>query len=87
MSVSVTIDNLSSNILDRLQVEAQRRGVDVKAVVKEIIENGLGPSANTDSSQIHHDLDALAGIWSAEEAEKFLSTVADMRQCDEDLWK
>ena len=68
-------------------VEAQRRGVDVKAVIKEIIENRIGPLAEPDASQTHHELDALAGTWSAEEAAAFLSNIADSRQCDEDLWQ
>ena len=36
-----------------------------------------------DATTIHHDLDALAGTWSAEEAAQFLSAIADMRQCDQ----
>lgn len=40
-----------------------------------------------DSTHIHHDLDHLAGTWSAEEAEHFLAAIADMRQCDEGLLK
>jgi hypothetical protein len=87
MSMSVTIDNLSPVVLDRLQVEAQRRGVDVKAVVKELIESGLGPAAADNTAQVHHDLDELAGTWTSQEADKFLADVATMRQCDEDLWQ
>lgn len=87
MTISFTIDDLSSTIIGRLQVEAQRRGVDVKEVVKELIKDGLGCAAESNSSEIHHDLDALAGTWSADEADAFLSSISDMRKCDEDLWK
>jgi hypothetical protein len=83
----VTLDNLNARVLERLCVEAQRRGVDVKAVIKEIIENELGPLTEPDTTPLHHELDALAGTWSAEEAAAFLSTIADSRQCDSDLWQ
>ncbi len=87
MAVSVTIDNLNAGVFDWLQVEARRRGVDVKDVIKEIIEDRLVPLANRSVDQTYHDLDDLAGTWSAEEAAAFLSATADMRRCDEDLWK
>jgi hypothetical protein len=87
MSISLTIDNFNSEILGRLQSEAQRRGVEVKVLVEEIIQDKLGAPVKSDSTQSHHELDALAGTWSAEEAENFLSTIAEMRQCDEGLWK
>ncbi len=87
MSVSLTIDNLNPEILTRLNCEAQRRGVDVKVLVKEMIQDRLGPVAESSANQTNHDLDALAGTWSAEEAAGFLAMIADMRQCDEELWK
>jgi hypothetical protein len=59
----------------------------VKVLVKELIQDRLGPMPESDATQTHHDLDALAGTWSSEETAEFLAAVADMRQCDEDLWK
>jgi hypothetical protein len=87
MVVSLTIDNLSPEILTRLRSEAQRRGVDVKVLIEEMIRERFGFVAESTTAQPHYDLDALAGTWSAEEAAGFLATVADMRHCDEDLWK
>jgi hypothetical protein len=87
MVVSLTIDNLNPEILRRLSCEAQRRGVDVKVLIKEMIQDQLGLMPASDAAETYHDLDALAGTWSAEEAAAFLTTVADTRQCDEDLWK
>ena len=81
--VSLTIDNLNPEILGRLTCEVQRRGVDVQALVKEIIQDRLGPAPRPNATQTHHDLDALAGTCSAEEAAGFLATVADMRQCND----
>ena len=87
MSVSITIDGLDADILDRLQVEAMRRGVDVNAVILQVIQDGLTPASTPGSEQLHHDLDALAGTWSAEEADAFRAATEDVRKVDEDLWK
>ena len=87
MAVSLTIDNLNPEILSRLNGEAHRRGIDVTVLIKEMIQDRVGLMTESSATEQHHDLDALAGTWSAEEAAGFLATVADMRQCDEDLWK
>lgn len=87
MPVSVTIDNLNADAFDWLQVEARRRGVEVKDVIKEIIENRRAPLESRSTDQTHHDLEDLAGTWSAEESAAFLEATADMRRCDEDLWR
>jgi hypothetical protein len=87
MGVSVTVPDLDSNILDQLQVEALRRGVDVGVVIKQMIRDELSPFVASGPVETHHDLDALAGTWSAEDAGAFLSATADFRQRDEDLWK
>ena len=68
MSISLTIDNLNAEILVRLNSEAQRRGVEVKVLVEEILRDRVGPVAEPNAAQIHHDLDSLAGTWSEEEA-------------------
>ena len=87
MVVSLTIDNLNPEILSRLRCEAQRRGIDVNLLIKEMLQERVGLMPESNATQTHHDLDALAGTWSAEEAAGFLAAVADMRHCDEDLWK
>jgi hypothetical protein len=86
MGVSITVEGLEPAILDRLHVEALRRGVDVGVVIQQVIRDGLGPVATSDPIQ-SHDLDALAGTWTAEDTAAFLSATADFRQCDEDMWK
>jgi plasmid stability protein len=85
--VSVTLDNLDADIVDRLHIEASRRGVEVGVVIRQMIRDGLRPEAVPSAVQTHHDLDSLAGTWTAEEAETFLSATANLREFDEDLWK
>jgi hypothetical protein len=80
--VSLTIDKLNPELLTRLHSETQRRGVDVTVLVKEMIQDKLGPVTESCANQTYHDLDALAGTWSAEDAVEFLADVAEMRPCD-----
>jgi hypothetical protein len=42
---------------------------------------GSGEEPRTD-----HDLDALAGSWSAEDAEEFERALAEQRRIDPDIW-
>lgn len=87
MGSSITIDNLDDEVLERLRNEAKRRGVGVSAVISELIEESLAPVSQAGGKESRHDLDALAGTWSDEQAEAFLRAVADFGRVDEDMWK
>ena len=39
-----------------------------------------------DEPRTHHDLDALAGGWSAEEAEEFERALAEQRRIEPEIW-
>ena len=84
MTISIDLDD---DIVKCLQTEARQRGMDVSAVVKELLAKKLTPTAKTPAGPPYHDLDALAGTWSEEEAKVFLSAVADFECVDEDMWK
>jgi hypothetical protein len=75
---SVTIDNLNPETLGRLHSEARRRGIDVEVLIEEMILDRLDAMAKPGDSPTYHDLDALAGTWSADDAAEFLAAIADM---------
>lgn len=77
MSISITIDNLDAAVAERLEAEARRRGLDVEAVVKELLREALTQKGRQASVPMQHDLDSLAGTWSEEEANEFLSAIKD----------
>ena len=87
MGISLTIESLSPQVLERLQAEARQRGVDLNAVVKQLLDEAVGPVTAVSAAAPYHDLDALAGTWSEEETKAFLATVAAFARVDEDLWK
>ncbi len=66
MAISITIDNLDPEVVERLQAEADRRGVEISVVVNELLKAGLCPIPKATPAATHHDLDALAGTWSDE---------------------
>jgi len=45
------------------------------------------PRPNSGQTELHHDLDALAGTWSASDADIFLATIAPLEQIDPELWR
>ena len=87
MTVSITVDNLDAQLVESLRAEARRRGVDVSAVVRELLNEGIRPLANTTAAPPYRDLHALAGTWSDKEADSFLWAIADLGCVDEDMWK
>ena len=87
MAVSITIDNLDGHVLERLRAEAQRRGVDLSVVGKELRGEVLPPLPEESSPGPYRDVDVLAGTWSDDEADALLAAIADFGRVDEDLWK
>jgi hypothetical protein len=88
MGATITITDLDPVTLQRLESEARRRGVDVATVAGELLRAAappvVAPAAN---GQTFHELDALAGTWSEEDAKSFGAAVADFERVDGDLWK
>jgi hypothetical protein len=82
MQNTLTIEGLDADTFERLESEANRRGVAVSALARTLLQQSVDASA-----AIHHDLDALAGTWSQEEAAAFDATTAGMRRIDAELWR
>ena len=83
---SVTIENLDPETAARLCAEAERRGTDVPTTAAQLLREQLflKPKAR---SPPFHDLDALAGTWTAEQANEFSAAIVDFDKVDEELWK
>ena len=77
----LTIDGLDADTYERLKSEAIRRGVPVPDLARALLQESI------DGAAIHHDLDALAGTWSEEEAAAFDAATAGMRHIDAELWR
>ena len=71
------------------QEDAERslgRGVSIEMVAGLLLQRGLEWERRRAALPTYHDLDALAGTWSEDEAAALLQAVADFEQVDPSLW-
>ncbi len=87
MGKLLTIGQLDTTVTEWIEQEAQRTGMTVEDVVRNLIYRGLEVERQKARRQRYHDLDALAGTWSDEEADEFRNAIADLNQTDPTLWQ
>ena len=66
-----------------LESEAARLGMSLNALILHTLR---GVYLSGQDSPLHHDLDALAGSWSREEADEFRAAVEVFEEIDPLLW-
>lgn len=84
---TVTIENLDTETLRQLHEEAGRCGLDIGTVAGRLLKESLRRRKGTPPDRSCRGLEALAGTWSNEEAEAFLSVIADFNKIDRELWR
>jgi hypothetical protein len=87
MPRSITIPDVDDTTATWLVEEAGRRGMSVEMVAGLLLRRGLEWERRRAELPAYHDLDALAGTWSEDEAVAFLQAVADFEQVDPSLWQ
>lgn len=87
MGHSLTINELDTAATAWIDQEAQRSGTSVEVVARRLIYRGLEFEQKQAGQILQHDLDVLAGTWSAEEATEFLQAIADFDRIDSVLWQ
>jgi hypothetical protein len=80
----VTLRGVEPELRTALASEAARRGLSLNGVILELLRGALGLAGEP---ELNHDLDALAGSWTREEAEAFATAVAGFEQIDASLWR
>ena len=83
MSVAISLPSVDDATAARLRIEAERRGITIEELVLELVQQGI----ESLEAPPYHDLDALAGTWSKEQADEFLKAIAEFEQVDEKLWR
>jgi hypothetical protein len=89
IGVCVSISNFNlrgvpSEVMELLKKEAKRLHTSVNTLVLKMIEQRLG---FTCERYVYHDLDHLAGSWSAAEEKTFKENTQSFEQIDKDLWQ
>ena len=85
-AVKITLRGMSPELEQILRRTARDTGESLNRVAIALLERGAGLSRRRKPT-LHHDLDHLAGTWSAREAARFDRDLAEQRRIDPDLWK
>lgn len=83
---AITVRNIPDELARRLAGHARERGVSLNRAVIELLAERLGLSGRPVRERAHHDLDALAGSWTAEAAAEFDRHLKGLRQIDREIW-
>jgi len=84
---NISLRGIDDQTASRLKEEAKRRRVSVNALILNLIKHGVEADSRMRRRRVYHDLDALAGTWTAKEASEFLKALADFEQVDPELWR
>jgi len=83
---AITLRNLPPELEKRVEAKARELGLSLNKTVIRLLEEHLGPRSTPLAPQRCHDLDHLAGSWTAEEAEEFDRALDEQRRIDPELW-
>lgn len=82
-SGALALRGIDPALRSALEAEGARLGLSLNAVVLRILRSSLGL---TETAGVHHDLDALAGVWSRQEREEFAKATQRFEEIDPALW-
>lgn len=89
LSRIITIRDMPEELEKRIEALADEQGTSLAQTVIRLLLRATGlrePGGGRDRPARHHDLDDLAGTWSAEDAAAFDGALAELRRIDPDVW-
>ena len=86
MELIINLQGVDKSLVQQLREQAAQRNISLDTLVLDLVRLGLTTSQSQSQPQTYHDLDDLAGTWSAQDAESFERVVADFEKIDERLW-
>ena len=84
---TVTVRQIPPALARVIDSRARRARSSVNKAVLGLLEEAAGLVERKTGPVRHHELDALAGAWSREEAGEFDRTLRAQRPVDPDLWR
>src|SRR2546426_4385239 len=78
-AVNLVALRLPSNLVIAIRRRAKEQGSSLNKAVIGLLKKGLGKGRRKPERVVYHDLDALAGSWSKEEATRFEAALRDQR--------
>jgi hypothetical protein len=82
---AITVRNLPPAVVKAVKEKARREKLSLNKAIVALLEEATGSRAAKKVPQ--RDLDHLAGSWSEQEYEEFMSAVREQRQVDPEMWK
>ena len=83
---AITIRGIDPELENRLRRVAGENADSLNATILKLLRRTLGLE-RTKPFPTYHDLDDLAGTWSAEDEHEFNSIQTGFEKVDEELWK
>lgn len=84
---SVTLRNMSPELVRRVQQRARQRRLSLNKTVINLLEEATCLSTRPGKKRRYRDLDGLAGQWTLKEASLFEKALAEQRSIDEEQWR
>ncbi|MBW1779011.1 MAG: toxin-antitoxin system HicB family antitoxin [Deltaproteobacteria bacterium] len=82
----ITLRGLDPDLEQKIRNEAKREGKSINKFIADVISRS-DPFRQNKKPPKARSLKALAGGWSAQEADQFFKTIQRLEKIDEDLWK
>lgn len=83
----VTLRNLSPELTRIIRRRATEQRTSITKAVTGLLEEATGIRPTNSRRVLYHDLDALAGTWTNEDATAFEENLGRLRQVDPELWE
>lgn len=82
---AITLRNIPPELQDAIRKRAGTYGLSLNKTVIRMLEEAAGQRTSAVPT-LYHDLDHLAGTWSAAEAAAFEASLAEQRSVDPEIW-
>ena len=83
---AITLRNIPPELARKIRLRAVQKRISLNKAVLSLLEEQTGLRAAKSRVQLYHDLDALAGSWTREEAAAFDRSLAQHRNIDPEVW-
>ncbi len=84
---NLSLRGLDPTVLNALKARAQQDSASVNGLVVRLLGEAMGAGQPARGRVEHHDLDDLAGTWSAQDEREFQQASQAFAEVDPDLWK
>lgn len=84
---SISVHGIDGETEKALKERAKKRGQSVNKAVKEILAESLGLGDRPKDKDNRAVFADLCGVWTSDEADEFLATVADLETVDPKDWR